>query len=292
MPKTDTRRRLLQRGIQLGGFLAVPAVAEAQTAAAPRRPAPANETLKVIESLRTIHGDFTEARVPDDKLDTILDAAVRAANASNMQSYSIVVSREPDKIMKLTGYRGPCLLLFCADHTRIADVARRLGRPFNGAGMDSFVTSSTNTILAAQTAAIAAKSLGIGSMFTNGIHRGDMERVWDLLGLPQQSCVPLIALILGFPKSEPPYRTGRLRGPGIVHYERYQRLDEKQMDEIIRQHDDPSQHLGLNDDWRKSYKHYLDWFYADWLGRFKPAPGEGPMFRRLKKSGYIDGQSG
>ena len=33
-------------------------------------------------------------------------------------------------------------------------------------------------MLAVQTAVIAAKSLGIDSLLTNGVHRGDMERLW------------------------------------------------------------------------------------------------------------------
>ncbi len=33
-------------------------------------------------------------------------------------------------------------------------------------------------------AAIAARPLGIDYLITNGIHRGNMERVWNLLDLP------------------------------------------------------------------------------------------------------------
>jgi hypothetical protein len=133
--------------------------------------------------------------------------------------------------------------------------------------------------------------MGIDSLLTNGIHRGDIERVWAILGLPQESCYPLIALILGYPKAEPPYRMGRLRGPGVIHFEQYQRANEKQLEEIILPHDDKDRHLALNDDWRgKGHKHYLDWFYKEWVARRGPASGECAMFKRLKKSGFVDGQ--
>jgi len=141
--------------------------------------------------------------VPDDKLETIIDACVRAANASNMQSYSIVVSREEAKIQKLTGYRGNCLLLYCADYNRLFDAARHLGHDFYADNIEAFITSSTNAILAAQTAVIAARSMGIDSLLTNGIHRGNTERLWDILELPQQGCFPLIALMLGYPRTSP-----------------------------------------------------------------------------------------
>ena len=192
--KTGSRRRFFRGGLMFGGgLLAVPA-SEA---------APANKTLEAIHSLRTIHGDFSDKPVPDESVQTILDASVRAANASNSQTYSIVVSRDPAKIQKLTGYRATCLLLYCSDQTRAADVAKHLGDPFSPVNTEGFITSSTNTILAAQTAVIAAKSMGIDSLLTNGIHRGDIERLWEILELPQEGCFPLIALVLGIPRPNP-----------------------------------------------------------------------------------------
>jgi nitroreductase len=280
--KTSSRRRFFRRSLEAGGGLLAVSACEA---------APANETLKTIHSLRTIHGDFSDKQVTDAQVQAVLDASVRAANASNTQTYSIVVSRDPAKIQKLTGYRGNCLLLYCSDHTRLADMAKHLGDPVNPVNMESFITSSTNTVLAAQTAVIAAKSMGIDSLLTNGIHRGDIERLWEILDLPQESCFPLIALVLGYPKTEPAYQMGRLRGPGVVHYEKFHRLSKNEADEIVQQYDDPARHLGLNDDWRqKDHKHYLDWFYKEWSGRFKPPAGESAFFKRLKKSGFIDGQ--
>jgi nitroreductase len=280
--ETPSRRRFFRRGMAIGGSLLTVQAGET---------VPANETLQTIHSLRTIHGDFSDKEVPDQQVQAILDASVRAANASNMQTYSIIVSRDPAKIQKLTGYRGNCLLLYCSDHTRLADTAKYLGDPFNPVNMEAFVTSSTNTILAAQTAVIAARSLGIDSLLTNGIHRGDIERLWEILDLPQEGLFPLIALMLGYPKAEPGYRTGRLRGAGVVHYEKFHRLGKDELDDIVQQCDDRTRHLGLNDEWRqKGHKHYLDWFFKEWMGRFKPPAGESALFRRLKKSGFIDGQ--
>jgi nitroreductase len=280
--KSASRRRFFRGGLIFGGgLLAVPA-SEA---------APANETLKAIHSLRSIHGDFSDKPVPDESVQTILDASVRAANASNSQTYSIIVSRDPAKIQKLTGYRATCLLLYCSDHTRPADVAKHLGDAFSPVDMEGFITSSTNTILAAQTAVIAARSLGIDSLLTNGIHRGDIERLWEILELPHEGCFPLIALLLGYATTEPAYQMGRLRGPGVVHYEKFHRLSKDELDGIVSQYDDRTLHLGLNDEWRQNgHKHYLDWYYKEWMGRFKAPAGESAFFKRLKKCGFIDGQ--
>ena len=99
--RPSSRRRFLRNGAKLGSAIAAAPLASA---------ADGNETLKTLHSLRTIHGNFSDQRVPDDKVEAVIDASVRAANASNMQSYSIVVSRDAGKIQKLTGYQGNCLL--------------------------------------------------------------------------------------------------------------------------------------------------------------------------------------
>ena len=50
-------------------------------------------------------------------------------------------------------------------------------------------------------------------------------------------------------------------------------------------------HLGLNEDWAAAgYKHYLDWFFEEWVGRNNQPPGETQMLRFLKRSGFVEPQ--
>ncbi len=292
--KMASRRRFVRRGMEVaGGLLVVPAISGALAADRGKMQSgdagPVNETLKTIQSLRTIHGDFSDKQVPDKDIQTILGASIRAANASNTQTYSIIAVRDAEKMQKLTGYRGSCLLLYCVDHNRTTATAKHLGYDVYEDHISAFVTASINTVLAAQTAVIAARSLGIDSLLTNGIHRGDMERVWTILDLPQTSCFPLIALILGYPRTEPTYKRGRLSGPGVIHYEKFHRLTKEELDQIVLRYDeDKTMQLGQSEGWAaKGYKHYLDWYYKEWGGS-KQTVTETRMFQRLKKSGYID----
>jgi FMN reductase [NAD(P)H] len=274
-----SRRRFIGSGVALGGSL---------VAGPARGAAPANETLATIAKLRTIHGDFSDKPVSDQDLETILAASVRAANASAFQSYSIVVVRDPAMQRTLCGYRGSCVLVYLADFTRIIATGKRLGHEYDPGNMELFVTASTSTILAVQTAVIAAKSLGVDSLVTNGVHRGDMERLWEKLDLPRKYCFPLIALVLGYPAKEPPYLKGRLSGQGIVHRGTFHNLTGEETDAIIRQYDDKTLHLGLNEDWdQKGYKHYLDWLHKEWLGRNR-RPGETQILDRLRKAGFVE----
>jgi nitroreductase len=281
--KASRRRFIASSGVALGsGLLAGRAKAAA--------PAAANDTLATIGKLRTIHGDFSDKPISDQDIETIVGASVRAANASAFQSYSIVVVRDP--AMQRTvcgGYRGSCTLVYFVDFNRIMATGKRLGHDYDPGTMELFVTGSTNTILAAQTAVIAAKSLGIDSLLTNGVHRGDMERLWTKLELPRKYCFPLIALVLGYAAKEPGYLKGRLKGPGVVHDGTYHNLTDTEADAIVRQYDDKTLHLGLNEDWdQKGHKHYLDWLHKEWLGRGRK-PGETQISARLRQAGFVEG---
>lgn len=285
MPNTRaSRRTFLQRSALAGSGLLLPNE-KAQ-------PAPPNDTIKTIRSLRTIHGNFLAKPIPETALDTILQSSLRAANASNNQSYSIIVIKNRPMMKAICGYQGGCLLLYCADYTRLKVCAESLGYTYDPGTIEGFVTASTNATIAAQTAVIAARSLGIDSLLTNGIHRGDMERLWTLLDLPQTHCLPIIALVLGYPAQEPDYLKGRLDGPGVIHSEKYHALTKEETAEIIGKYDDKQQRLGLNDDWAaKGHKHYLDWFFKDWMGvGSKPPEQETQMLRRLKRSRFIEAQ--
>jgi nitroreductase len=251
-----------------------------------------NTVIKTIRSLRSIHGNFLDQPLPEPALQTILQASLRAASASNNQSYSIIVIKDRKMMGDICGYRGSCLLLYCADYNRLEASAESLGYHYDPGTIEDLVIATINASLAAQTAVIAAKSLGIDSLLTNGVHRGDMERHWKLLDLPPTHCFPVIALVLGYPTQEPAYRKGRLDGVGVIHEEKYHRLTKAEVEEITRKYDDKQRHLGLVEDWdTQGHKHYLDWFFKAWMGvDAKPAAAlETLMLRRLKRCGFIEG---
>jgi nitroreductase len=298
MKTKSNRRTFLKQSAMLGGGLLLLG-ADARTARAAGAEAkatdgpdsPANETIETIKRLRTIHGNFRDQPIPEPQLRTILKASVRAANASNMQSYSIVVVKDRQTMGDVCGYRGGCMLLYCVDFNRLKASAELMGYPYFPDNMTAFVTASVNAGLAVQTAAIAARSLGIDYLITNGIHRGDMERLWRILELPATYCFPLVAMVLGYPTEEPTHQKGRLDGPGVIHYGKYHRLNQSETEDLVRQYDDPERHLALDEDWKaKGHKHYLDWYFKDWLGDSQPTEKETQMLRLLKRSGFVEPQ--
>lgn len=292
IPMKTNRRTFLARGALLGagvyafrastGCAATPA-ANLQAGSA------RNPTLETIHNARTTHGNFTKQEIPDDVLQEILNASVRAPGASNLQNYSIIVVRDRAKMKQLCGYAGSCALVYCMDYNRLTDTAAHLGHSYKPGGVDNLVIGCVNTTLAVQNATLAARSLGVDYLITNGLHRGDMERLWKLLDLPVSLCFPLVAVVLGYPTAEPTYRRGRLNGAGVVHQEKYHRLTKEELEALVREHDDPDRHLALNDEWQKDgQKHYLDWLFTAWLGRNRPAGDESQMTRLLKRAGFVE----
>lgn len=230
-----------------------------------------SKTIETLTSLRSIHGNFSDREVTQQDLESILACAIRAANASNRQSYSIVVIEDPEAIRNCCGYTGSKALLFCVDFNRLVALAEHTGHSYNAGGIVNFITGAVDTILVAQSAAVAAKGLGIDSLFTNGIHRKGLAKVAQQFNLPPQYCFPLILLVLGYPSEEPAISKGRVRN-GVIHTGHYQQLSGTELDELVREYDAPEKHLGLSNTWATDgFGHYLDWFFEKWSGRGDPA---------------------
>lgn len=224
-----------------------------------------NEVLNTIGNLHSAHGNFSSRPVSDDMIETILNACVKTANASNRQSYSIIVLRGEERVTSVLrcGHKSPAALLFCVDFNRIYDIGEHLGYSNNDDHLLSFLTAHTDASIAAQTAVIAAASLGLSSLYTNSVINPDRKNMSELyadLGLPQEHFFPVIGLLLGYEDKAPEYKTGKLCGPGIVHYDTYKRLTNEQKEEIVRTVNDPHNHFFFayeNND-------YLDFYYTKW----------------------------
>jgi|WetSurMetagenome_2_1015567.scaffolds.fasta_scaffold17741_2 nitroreductase len=291
------RRNFVKQGIAFaaGALLATPLAKAHETgidaATGPtKKEKPDNETLSTIQNLHTTHGNFLDKEIPAMEIEAIRAACIRAANSSNMQTYSVVIIKDQKLMRDICGYQGSYMMLFNVDYNRLTTSAQSLGLPYYPGNMTGFMTAGINASLVAQTAAIAAQSLGIDTLLTNGIHRGNMERHWQLLGLPEKLCMPLIALVLGYADKKAAYKTGRLEGKAIFHEDRYQLPTEEEISQINAEYDDPARHLGTNPDWKKGgHEHYLNWLFKEWLASdSKPLESETPLFSQLKKRGFVD----
>ena len=246
-----------------------------------------NETLKTLQNLRSIR-NFSDKDISSEDLEAILHSSVCAANASSRQSYSIVAV-EDKELLKQFFYGANKGLLFCVDYNRIIDMANHTKNDFEVVGPRAFVTGSTDTILVAQTATIAAKSLGIDSLFTNSVHRVPFADVYKAFNLPDKYCFPLIALCLGYPEDEPTFKKGRLKGLGVIHYGQYKRMNKKEMDELLKEYtiaENRLSNIPVDKLKENGFEHFLDWFYQAWSKRGFPQPIE-EFYNILIKTGFF-----
>jgi len=164
----------------------------------------------VITTLTNRKSDrsFTDEYIPNDILDTIIEAGHKAPTSKNGQHVSVIVVREPSRRAKLAEYAGnqpwvakaPAFLVIVYDMQKIKLACEATGKTMElqncveGAllgGVDCGIT-----LAAMQT---AANSLGLGTVPIGGI-RNNPQEVIDFLGLPPYTFA-MMGLCLGYVKN-------------------------------------------------------------------------------------------
>ena len=152
---------------------------------------PWNEQIASLLSHRSVRA-YEPEPVPEGTLETLIAAAQSTATSSNMQTWSVIVVRDPATRAELARIAGnqhhieqcPLYLVWLADLSR----NQRLGDA-EDAGMpvmpylETFLVAVIDAALAAQNAVVAAESLGLSTVYI-GAMRNQPARVAELLGLP------------------------------------------------------------------------------------------------------------
>ncbi len=209
-----------------------------------------NDTLRLLLNRRSIRA-YEDREISPDERDTILQATLRAPTAGNMMLYSIVEVN--DQSLKDTLARtcdnqpfiakAPLVLLFLADYQRwfdyymlsgVPELCQRRGEPMRKPQEGDLFLACCDALIAAQTAVVAAESLGIGSCYIGDIME-NYEIHRDLFQLPQY-VFPICLLCFGYPTRSQMQRamTSRFDRKFIVFPNRYRRLDQADFDEMYR----------------------------------------------------------
>ncbi|GAA1395648.1 NADPH-dependent oxidoreductase [Pseudonocardia kongjuensis] len=167
--------------------------------------------------------------VPDDVLTTLVAAAQSAATSGNLQLWSVVAVRDADRRARLAALAGgqrhieqaPLLLVWLADLARARTIAaERTGETAGADYLESTIVAFVDAALAAQNAALAAESLGLGTVYIGALRNRPAE-VAEELGLPPH-VVAVFGLVVGRP--DPVHTTPvkpRLPQEVVLHRERY-----------------------------------------------------------------------
>jgi FMN reductase (NADPH) len=200
-----------------------------------------NDTIRTILEHRSIRS-FLDKEITEEQIRTIVECAQAASTSSFVQAYSIIGVKNPKRkaeLAKLAGNqtyveKNGHFFIFCLDLHRL-----RLAAQIEGIDEESMLDSLSSTemftvgvvdaSLAAQNAAIAAESMGLGICYIGGL-RNELHKVSALLKTPDY-VVPLFGLCVGH-VDHLTDKKQRLPLEAIYHTEQYQ-TDEK-MSEYLR----------------------------------------------------------
>ena len=191
-----------------------------------------SETIETLANRVSVRA-FTDEPVTDGQVDAVLKAAFRAPTSSNIQSYSVVVVREPDTLAKLAvvtaGQKhvanAPVFLAFCADLTRIDTAVTSKGGNIERNNLETGLVSSVDAALVGMSAYLAADSIGLKGVMIGAV-RNNAVATAEILGLPRRVyCV--FGMVLGWPEEERiPAQKPRMAYEAMTHYEQYGRTRE------------------------------------------------------------------
>ncbi len=164
--------------------------------------------------------------VPASVIEAVVEAGQRASTSSNLQTYSVVAVTDAAKRQRLAELCGhqqfiaeaPVFLAWLADLARLERVCELRGYRQETGYLENFLVAAVDAAIAAQNAALAAESLGLGICYIGSI-RNEPQAVIELLGLPRLT-FPVTGMTLGWPAREARLKP-RLPLQAILHWETY-----------------------------------------------------------------------
>ena len=209
-----------------------------------------NNTLEVIQNRKSTRAYLEKPISPSDK-DAIIQAALRAPTAGNMMLYSIIEVSDQnikDQLVRTCDNqpfiaRAPYVLLFLADYQRwydyfnaagVPQICKEAGTPMRKPAEGDLFLACCDALIAAQTAVIAAESIGIGSCYIGDI----MENYEDhraMFDLPQY-VFPITLVCFGYPTPQQQERpmTERFEQKYVVFQDQYHRLSAEEFESMFQ----------------------------------------------------------
>jgi FMN reductase (NADPH) len=197
-----------------------------------------NPTIELIHRHTSVR-EYSPDPVPSSMVETIVSAGQCASTSSNLQAYSVVAVTDLEKricISKLCGNQAhireaPVFLTWCADLARLDRVCNMRGYTQVTEYTENFLIASVDAVIAAQNAALAAESLGLGICYIGSI-RNNAGEIIELLKLPKLT-FPVTGMTLGWPGVKHNIKP-RLPLQSILHWESYNGEKEE---EILKNYD-------------------------------------------------------
>ena len=200
-----------------------------------------NQTMERLLNRKSVRA-YKGKKISREIKDEILAATLRAPTAGNMMLYSIIEVKDQgakDLLVKTCDNqpfiaRAPFVLLFLADYQRwfdyfhvsgVEQLCKQKGIAMRKPKEGDLFLACCDALIAAQTAVIAAESLGIGSCYIGDIME-NYEAHKALFELPEY-VFPITLVCFGYPTRQQQERalTQRFDEKYVIFEDRYKRFD-------------------------------------------------------------------
>jgi len=203
---------------------------------------PTNPVIDCLMNHRSIR-TFKDEPIPEETIETILHAGIRAATGGRIQPYAFIVLDDPEILKTISYIPGPLAIVAVVDQYRVKRYYEANGAPFyNDQAINLFISYWDATI-ALHNCVIAAESLGLGGVYIGMVLSQNLQ---ESLGVPEY-VVPAGLVTIGVPDEEPELRP-RLPLEAIVHRNRYRIPSDEDIAEWYRDGDDAWQRA-FNTEW-------------------------------------------
>jgi nitroreductase len=168
---------------------------------------------RMMENHRSVRVYHSERVIPLEHERMIVAAAQRSSSSCNLQTYAFISVKDREKRRKITEvcanqrhvYEANLFYLICVDLYKMKIVTEKAGyRYFQERFLESFLMAAMDTAIAAQSAALAAESMGYGICMIGGV-RNHPETIIEIMDLPQK-VFPLTGLCVGIPAKVNPVK--------------------------------------------------------------------------------------
>ncbi len=196
---------------------------------------PMNDLPSLLRSHRSIRRFQPTALDPAMIEDVCADAVAGGSSSGNLNSISLVLTRDPERKRRLYALHleqsmvleAPLVITFCADWFRTREWLRQRGARDNFNNLLGFHVAAYDAMIVAQNTCLGFEARGLGICYM-GTTLYSLPELVEFLQLPE-TVVPVTSIVVGHPAEEPAKRD-RLPIAALLHDETYHRSSPNEID--------------------------------------------------------------
>jgi FMN reductase (NADPH) len=184
-----------------------------------------NPTIELIRRHASVR-QYRPDPIPEAMIEEIVTAAQCNSTSSNLQMMSVVAVCDAALRAQISEWCGgqahvaqaPVLLVWCADLHRLDRACELRGYKQVTDYLENFLVAAVDATIAAQSAALAAESLGLGICYIGSI-RNKTQEIIRLLKLPRL-VFPVTGMTVGW-AAKPAIVRPRIAARAVLHWDAY-----------------------------------------------------------------------